>query len=61
MTKKLAGSLFILLLASFLLLNQMDLSYTLKQTLIVLYVVAYGLVSYFYWKNHKRKTNNSYK
>lgn len=61
MTKKLAGSLFILLIASFLLLNQIDLSYTLKQTLIIIYVVAYGLISYFYWKKHKRKTSNSYK
>ncbi|MCY1691695.1 hypothetical protein OVA29_14265 [Exiguobacterium sp. SL14] len=37
-------SFLILLCASFLLVNQMDVPYMLKQALIVLYVVAYFVV-----------------
>lgn len=41
MLNKRLMSLLILLCASFLLMNQMDLPYMLKQGLIVLYVIAY--------------------
>jgi len=41
MPKKWPLSFLILLCASFLLVNQMDVPYMLKQGLIVLYVVAY--------------------
>jgi len=41
MPKKWPLSFLILLCASFLLMNQMDVPYMLKQGLIVLYVVAY--------------------
>lgn len=60
MNKKLAGSLFILLMASFLILNQIDLSYNLKQMLLILYAVAYFFVCYFYWKSRKKKTNDGH-
>jgi len=41
MPKKWPLSFLILLCASFLLVNQMDLPYILKQGLVVLYVIAY--------------------
>ena len=41
MPKKWPLSFLILLCASFLLVNQMDLPYLLKQGLIVLYAIAY--------------------
>lgn len=44
MPKKWPLSFLILLCASFLLVNQIDVSYMLKQGLIVLYVIAYFVV-----------------
>jgi len=50
MPKKWPLSFLILLCASFLLVNQMDVSYMLKQGLIVLYVIAYFVAIVVYRK-----------
>lgn len=50
MVNKRLISLLILLCASFLVVNQMDVPYILKQGLVVLYVIAYFVAIVVYRK-----------
>lgn len=54
MVNKRLISLLILLCASFLVVNQMDVPYILKQGLVVLYVIAYFVAIVVYRKKTTR-------